>query len=60
MTDRAALLDQLFDSIDSELKNTEQKWAAESEARIDAYDRGELKSVDGPKALSEFRRMVQK
>jgi len=63
LQDRAALIDQLFDSIDSELDKTgqtarEQRWAAESERRIDAFERGELPSVDGPTALRELRRQA--
>ena len=37
------------------LKDIETKWAAESEARIDAVDRGELELVGGPSALRDLR-----
>ena len=64
MKDRAALLDQIFDSIDSELEKDGgermRRWAKESERRVDAVERGELKSVDGKKALAKFRRMLEK
>ena len=65
MKDRAALVDRIFDSIDSELENggqegRERRWAEESEKRIDAVERGELKTVDGEAALARFRRMLQK
>ena len=33
----------------------EAKWAAESEERIDAVERGELQTIDGPSALREIR-----
>jgi putative addiction module component (TIGR02574 family) len=60
LTDRAALIDRLFDSIDSEVDRIgiQKKWIAESEARIEAFDRGELKAVDGPAALVELRRSI--
>jgi|GEM_PF-1107437 len=54
--ERAALIDVLWDSLDEKrIKETEAKWAAESEDRIDAFDRGELPAVDGPSALEELR-----
>lgn len=61
--DRAALIDRLFDSIDSELDQAgqtarEQRWAAESERRLDAVERGELATVDGPTALLDLRRRL--
>ena len=42
--ERAKLIDFLWESLDeTRLKEIEGKWAAESEERIDAVDRGELK-----------------
>lgn len=54
----------LSDRLDEErIKNIEAKWAAESEERIDAVDRGELQTIDGPSALrdlhSSLRKMTQ-
>ena len=37
----------------------ETKWAAESEERIDAVDRGELQTIDGPTALRDLRRLLR-
>ena len=52
--ERASLIDLLWDSLDEErIKEIEAKWAAESEDRIDAFERGELTAVGGPKALEE-------
>jgi len=60
-SERASLIDLLWDSLDSEgLKEIETKWAAESEDRIDAFERGELPAVDGPSALEELRSSLQK
>lgn len=54
--ERVALIDVLWDSLDEErIKEIEAKWAAESEDRIDAFERGELPAVDGPSALEELR-----
>ena len=63
--ERALLLDQLFDSIDSEIDKErrgeiEKAWAKESERRVDAIDRGELKAIDGPQTLAKLRRSLRK
>jgi hypothetical protein len=42
------------------VNEVEARWAAESEERIDAVDRGELQTVDGPVALSELRSALRK
>jgi putative addiction module component (TIGR02574 family) len=52
--ERAKLIDILWESLDeARVKDIEAKWAAESEERIDAVDRGELQTVDGPAALRD-------
>jgi putative addiction module component (TIGR02574 family) len=59
--DRAALIDVLWESLDEErVKEIEAKWAAESEDRIDAFERGELPAVDGPSAIQELRNSLRK
>jgi putative addiction module component (TIGR02574 family) len=59
--ERASLIDLLWDSLDEErIKEIEAKWAAESEDRIDAFERGELSAVDGPSALEELRSSLRK
>jgi hypothetical protein len=60
LTARAALLDRVFDSIDSELDTAvlQKKWADESEKRIDAFNRGELKTAAGPAAIARLRKSV--
>jgi hypothetical protein len=46
------VIDLLWDSLDEKrVKEVEAKWAAESEDRIDAFERGELAAVDRPMAL---------
>ena len=55
-TERAKLIDSLWESLDeARVKEIEAKWAAESEERIDAVDRGELQTIDGPSALRDLR-----
>ena len=59
--ERVALIDVLWNSLDEErIKEIESRWAAESEDRIDAFDRGELSAVDGPAALEEVRASLRK
>ena len=59
--ERAALIDTLWESLDEDrIKETEAKWAAESEDRLDAFERGELPAVDGPTALEELRKSLTK
>ena len=60
-TERAMLIDILWESLDeARIKEIEVKWAAESEDRIDAVDRGELQTVDGPSALQDLRSSLRK
>ena len=60
-TERVMLIDILWDSLDEErVKEIEAKWAAESEERIDAVDRGELQTIDGPSALRDLRSSLRK
>ena len=59
--ERAMLIDFLWESLDEErLREIEAKWAAESEERIDAVDRGELPTIDGPSALRDLRSSLGK
>ena len=60
-TERAMLIDFLWESLDEErVKEIEGKWAAESEERIDAVERGELQVLDGPSALQDLRSSLRK
>jgi putative addiction module component (TIGR02574 family) len=60
-TERAMLIDILWESLDEErIREIEAKWAAESEERIDAVERGELQTIDGPSALRDLRSSLRK
>lgn len=60
-TERAMLIDILWDSLDeTRVKEIEAKWAAESERRIDAVERGELPTIDGPSAIRNLRSSLRK
>jgi putative addiction module component (TIGR02574 family) len=59
--ERAQLIDLLWESLDeTRVKEIEARWAAESEERIDAVERGELQTVDGPSVLEELRASLRK
>ena len=59
--EKAALIDVLWESLDeARIKEIEAKWAAESEDRIDAFERGELPAVDGPSSLEDLRNSLSK
>jgi hypothetical protein len=45
---------------ETRVKEIEAKWAAESEERIEAVDRGELQTLDGPSGLQELRSSLRK
>ena len=60
-TERAQLIDILWESLDEEhVKEIEANCAVESEDRIDAVDRGELPTVDGPSTLRDLRASLRK
>ena len=60
-TERAMLIDVLWESLDDRrVKEIEARWAAESEHRIDAIDRGELETVDESSALRDLRSSLRK
>ena len=57
--ERAELLDWLWDGLQPEgVLQLQERWAAESEERIDAVDRGELPTIDGRSAIEELRRSL--
>ena len=59
--ERAMLIDILWESLDEgRVREIEARWAAESEERIDAVDRGELPTIDGPSALWNVRLSLKK
>jgi hypothetical protein len=64
LQERAALIDEVLEDKNLQIDKDAQtlirtRWAAESEERIDAVERGELKTVDGYGLFSELRALVQ-
>jgi putative addiction module component (TIGR02574 family) len=54
--ERALLADALLGSLDDEaMRQVELAWGREAEARLVAYQRGEVTALDGPSVLRELR-----
>ena len=57
--ERAELLEWLWESLQPEgAARVQERWGVEAQERIDAVDRGELPTVDGPTALKELKRSL--
>lgn len=51
---KVQLVDQLLSSLDEPDKAIDALWAKEAENRIDAYERGELKTVSIEEVLRKY------
>lgn len=59
-TDRAELVEQILASFEfPPRKDIDAAWAREAEARIDAYERGEIKTVPAEEVFREIDRQGQ-
>lgn len=52
---KAELIDNLLSSLDSPDREIDELWAKEVEDRIDAYERGEIKTVTLEKVLKRYK-----
>ena len=52
---KAELIDKLLSSLDESDKEIDEVWARETESRIDAYERGEIKAVSLEKVLEKYK-----
>jgi putative addiction module component (TIGR02574 family) len=58
--DRAKLAEVLLDSLrDAPIADIEKAWASEIDARVAAYERGELDMVDAESVFAEARRLAE-
>jgi len=54
--ERARLADSLLVSLDEDVdREIEKSWAEESEKRLNAYQRGDIRSLEGPAAMAQLR-----
>jgi putative addiction module component (TIGR02574 family) len=59
--ERALLADALLGSLDDAATHeNEIAWAEEAEKRLEAYRRGEVKTIEGASALTELRARFKK
>jgi putative addiction module component (TIGR02574 family) len=54
-SEKAELVDKLLASLDKPDKEMDKLWAKEAEARIDAYERGEIKAVTLQEVLEKYK-----
>jgi len=52
--ERISLIDRVLDSLDRADPRIDARWADECEARVDAYDRGEICAVPLQEALAKY------
>ena len=53
--ERARIAEQLLQSLDQPDPSIEALWAEEAEARIAAYERGEIKAIPAEEVLARFQ-----
>ena len=55
--ERAELVERILDSLgETPDKERLERWATETESRLDAIDRGELETIPGDEVLARLRR----
>ena len=54
-SEKVELIDKLISSLDEPDGDIDKLWSEESESRIDAYERGEIKAVTMEKVLEKYR-----
>ena len=54
-SEKAQLVDELLHSLDRPDKEIDKLWAKEAEGRIDAYDRGKIRSVSLDDVLKKYK-----
>ena len=55
-TDRIRLVEAILDSLDKPDPEIEKKWVAESEARYQAYKKGEFEAIDWEEEKKRYDR----
>ena len=56
VAERALLADRLLQTLDSEDAGRMERWGREADRRLQAFERGEMGSTDGPQAVAAIRR----
>jgi hypothetical protein len=58
VAERALLADRLLQTLDQEDPERMERWGREADRRLEAFERGELASVDGPEGVAAIRRRL--
>jgi hypothetical protein len=58
VAERALLADRLLQTLDQEDPERMERWGQEADRRLEAFERGELASVDGPEGVAAIRRRL--
>ncbi|WP_038160294.1 addiction module protein [Verrucomicrobium sp. BvORR106] len=58
--ERAVLADRLIESLDHTPSELKKSWADEANSRLDAFQKGEILALDGPKTLNALKSRFQK
>ena len=59
--DRSRLVDMLLESLhEAPIAEVEAVWDEEVERRLEAYDRGEVHSIDGEEVLAKARALARR
>ena len=59
--DRSRLVDMLLESLHEEaVAEVEAAWDVEAERRLEAYDRGAVRAIDGEEVLARGRALAQR
>jgi putative addiction module component (TIGR02574 family) len=58
--EKARLADRLLDSISQSTPELRESWIIETEARMKAYQEGEITDIDGPSAITSLKKRYEK
>jgi putative addiction module component (TIGR02574 family) len=53
-SERAELAEQLFSSLDISQNDLDRLWAKEADSRIDAYERGQIKTISAQQVFKNI------
>jgi hypothetical protein len=59
VAERALLADRLLQTLDQEDPERMERWGREADRRLEAFERGEIASVEGPEAVAAIRRRLR-
>jgi len=57
--EKVFMIDELLKSLDEPDEEIDKLWKQESEARIDAYEKGQLKSMSAEEVFSKYNKKTR-